>query len=97
MITLQETLALMSEAYKSGLDAHMRMMHPDADVLNKAQAKRYIKRLGFPSTILDAWERENLLTSKKNGEGKNSQILYSASEIDKLATSIKVYTLANRY
>lgn len=89
-LSLPQLEDIISRAVDLGIEKYRASLDPLSDRLNKAEARRYIVRMGYSVAQMKVWEEEGLLHGEKNGDSYNSHVYYSREELKKLVLSIKV-------
>lgn len=94
-MSLEELMHYTTLAIDAGVQSYMRGQEPTTDRIKLSDAKRYIRRMGKPVSLLDAWERNGLIRSEKTGEAKNAAVWYSLTDIKTLLASTELKTICN--
>lgn len=89
-ISILQLQDIISYAVCAGLQMHEKSLDPLSDRLTKAEARRYILRMGYSVATMKHWEEEGMLTGKKSGEKHNSPVYYSAAQIKELICALKM-------
>lgn len=99
MITLSlfQLEDIISRSVDCGIQQYIKSLDPLKDRLTRAEARKYVARLGHSAAQMKNWEAQGLLRGVKSGASKNSPVYYSAAEIKKivLTTQIKKIVLFN--
>lgn len=94
-IRIDDLMAFVTDAVDAGVQAYIRETEPQSDSLNKAAAKKYVKKLGFAPYEIDKWVQEGLLHPVKAGDAQNSALRFSLAEIKKVISTLKLKKLIN--
>lgn len=94
-IELKDLLAFVTQAVDAGVQTYIRSIEPASDRINQADAKKYVKKMGFQPVMLRKWSDARLLTPVKIGERQNSPVLYSLAEIKTVISSLKLKSMCN--
>lgn len=95
-IELGDLLAFVTQAVDAGVQTYMRSVEPSADRINQADAKRFVKKMGFQPVMLRKWSDAHLLTPVKAGEAQNAPVMYSLAEIKKVISSLRLKQICNQ-
>lgn len=95
-IELKDLLAFVTQAVDAGVQTYMRSVEPTKDQIRKAEAKRYIAKMGFQPVMLRKWSDAHLLTPVKVGERQNAPVVYSLAEIKTVISSLKLKSMCNQ-
>lgn len=87
---MKDLLAFVSEAVDAGVQRYMKSCDPQTDLIKQAEAKRYIRRLGYRPVMLQRWVDARLLTPVKTGDAQNAAVMYSLSDIKTLVSSLRL-------
>lgn len=94
-ITLSQLMQLMTRAIDAGVQQYAAGIDPRSDNITQADAKRYIKRYGYPSTMLKKWVDARLLTPIKTGARQNAQVLYSLAQLKRVISTLTLKDTIN--
>jgi len=92
VIQLQE---IIGSAVDAGIQKYAASLDPLSDRLSKADARKYIVRLGYSVAMMRRWEENGLLKGEKSGDSYNSPVYYSAAKIKELACALKTKSIIN--
>lgn len=95
-IEMGDLLAFVTFAVDAGVQEYKRSVEPSEDWINQADAKKYVKRMGFQPVMLRKWSDARLITPVKVGERQNAPVMYSLAEIKKLISSLKLKSMCNQ-
>lgn len=94
-VSLQDLQQLISSAVDAGLQSYISSVEPSMDHIRQAEAKRYIKKMGYKPVMLRKWSDARLITPVKIGDRQNSSVIYSLAEIKKCISSLKLKEMCN--
>lgn len=94
-ITLSQLMHLMTRAIDAGVQQYAAGIDPRSDNISQADAKRCIKRYGYPSTMLKKWVSAGLLTPIKTGTRQNAQVLYSLAQLKRVISTLTLKDTIN--
>ncbi len=95
-VEMKDLLAFVSMAVDAGVQSYIRSVDPCSDRINQADAKRFVKKMGFQPAMLRKWSDARLLTPVKLGDRQNSPVVYSLAELKKVISSARLKTLCNQ-
>lgn len=95
-IEMKDLLAFVTQAVDAGVQSYIRSVEPSSDRINQADAKRYVKKMGFQPVMLRKWSDAHLITPVKVGDRQNSTVLYSLAEIKKVISTLKLKQMCNQ-
>ena len=81
--------SLLIEAAMLGAEAAEKRRSPTSDRMKQREVHRWLKTLGHKPAILDKMVKEELVKPHRNGESKNSPLVYSRMEIEAALTAYK--------
>lgn len=94
-IELFELKNLLIEAATLGAEAAEKRRSPTSDRMKQREVHRWLKTLGHKPAILDKMVKEELVKPLRNGESKNSPLVYSRMEIEAALTAYKSFDSVN--
>lgn len=94
-IEIGDLLAFVTHAVDAGVQTYMRSVEPSADRITQADAKRFVKKMGFQPVMIRKWSDARLLTPVKTGDAQNAKVTYSLAEIKKVISSLKLKQMCN--
>lgn len=80
---------LLIEAAMLGAEAAEKRRSPTSDRMKQREVHSWLKTLGHKPAILDKMVKEELVKPHRNGESKNSPLVYSRMEIEAALTAYK--------
>lgn len=89
-LSLVQLEDIISHAVDYGIEKYKKSLDPLCDRLSRAEARKYILRLGYSVATMKHWEEKGLLTGEKSGDSNNSPVYYSVADIKKLVCAIKM-------
>ena len=92
-ISLSDLKRIITTAAEIGVENYMKARDPESDLMNQADAKRYLSRAGIHPYMLHRWAAKNLITPIKTGDSQNSPVMYSFVEIKQLIFSMQTYQI----
>ena len=92
-IELKDLLSLISEAVDTGIQRYNSSIDPQADYIKRAEAKRYVTRMGYRPAMLQKWTDSHLLTPIKTGDAQNASVLYSLADIKSVISSLRLKSI----
>lgn len=92
---LFELKNLLIEAATLGAEAAEKRRAPASDRMKQREVHRWLKTLGHKPAILDKMVKEELVKPHRNGESKNSPLMYSRMEIEAALTAYKSFDSVN--
>ena len=90
---LDRLMSIIRTAVDAGIQEYRRSVEPEEDDISQAEAKRYLRRIGYKPSMLNKWKAAGLLTPAKTGDRQNSTVLYSFAEIKRLVCTIQMKTI----
>ncbi len=94
-IEMKDLFAFVAMAVDAGVQSYMRSVEPSSDCINQADAKKFVKKMGFQPVMLSKWSAARLITPVKVGERQNAPVMYSLAEIKKVISSLKLKNITN--
>lgn len=88
-LTVKQLQDIISQAVSQGLQMYEKSLDPLSDRLTKAEARKYIVRMGYSVALMKRWEDKGLLRGTKSGDSYNSPVYYSLSDIKGLISAVK--------
>ena len=95
-IEIKDLLAFVTQAVDAGVQTYMRSVEPTSDRITQADAKKYVKKMGYKPVMLRKWSDAHLLTPTKLGDRQNAPVIYSLAEIKNLISSLKLKSMCNQ-
>lgn len=90
-IELFELKNLLIEAAMLGAEAAEKRRSPTSDRMKQREVHRWLKTLGHKPAILDKMVKEELVKPHRNGESKNSPLVYSNGGNRSGSNSIQIF------
>lgn len=81
MIPLLDLTKIIQRASEVGVAQYIKKTQPAFDLLTKRECYKWIATLGVPCAKLDYLLRTGVIEAQKAGDGKNSPLLISKSDI----------------
>lgn len=90
-LTFDQLLRLMQEAGESAIMAYKRDNEPLSDLINQADAKRWIAANGFKPVMLKKWVDAGVVAKSKAADAaQNAQAFYSKAELKRVMCAAKL-------
>jgi len=89
-LSLYQLEDLIARSVDCGIQQYIKSLNPLDDQLTRAEARKYVVRLGSSVAQMKEWEERGLLRGVKSGASKNSPVYYSAADIKKIVFAIQV-------
>lgn len=93
---MKDLLDFVTSAVDAGVQSYIKSIEPSRDYIKQEEAKRYISRIGYKSTLLQRWVNANMLTPIKTGDAQSAAVLYSLSDIKKLISTLRLKKITNK-
>lgn len=91
-ISLSQLNSIISKSVDAGVEAYRFGVNPDGDRVKRAEARRWMARLGYKTSILDRWVADGLISELRGAHS----VTYSRKEIKKLIAAIEVKSIINQ-
>lgn len=90
-LTFGQLLRLMQEAGESAIMAYKRDTEPESDMINQADAKKWIAANGFRPVMLKKWVDAGVVVKSKAADAvQNAQAFYSKAELRRAMSAAKL-------
>ena len=80
-MTLNELTKIVQRASELGVSNYIKRTQPSADLLTQRECQRWLHTLGVPFEKLKVLIRDGVIPTIRKGQGKNSPILISKSDL----------------
>lgn len=94
-ISIPQLEAIISRAVDAGIQKYAASLDPLSDRITKAEAFKYVVRLGYSKAQMKQWEEKGLLKGEKSGDSYNSPVYYSVAKIKELVCAIEAKRIIN--
>lgn len=91
---IQDVKSLMTEVWQAGYMEAVKAYEPVRDIIRKSEIEGWLKLMNIDLRTFRKIEKSGLIHSSKIGEGKNSPLVYSKTEIKKALatrTALRLY------
>ena len=84
VMNIHDMEELMTRVSVASVARYERTRDPLDDRMKRSEAKKYVSRRGFKTSVLDEWERRGFLHTERRSDKANGAIWYSKADIERV-------------
>ena len=84
VMSIPDIEELMTRVSVASVARYEKTRDPMDDRMKRSEAKKYVSRRGFKTSVLDEWERRGFLSTEKKSDKVNGTTWYSKADIERV-------------